>query len=262
MSSITTALRPYVLSIAGFDPSGGAGLVADAKAMEAQGVYGLTVATAITVQHESAFEQVEWLDSTLIINQIKILFQQYPIHFCKIGLIEHWELLQLVVDTLKSLQPTIFIVVDPIFRASAGFDFKHSTSLEALKTWLPSIHLLTPNTQELARMDASGKDLQTIAQELAQYTSILHKGGHNEVQKGVDILWYEGKSYALQPTHLSAYEKHGSGCVLSASIIAQLAQGKSLLDACRAAKHYITSFLDSNPSLLGYHYYNNNSNEI
>ncbi|MFK7796407.1 MAG: hydroxymethylpyrimidine/phosphomethylpyrimidine kinase [Aureispira sp.] len=261
MSSITTALRPYVLSIAGFDPSGGAGLVADAKAMEAQGVYGLTVATAITVQHESAFEQVEWLDSTLIISQIKILFQQYPIYFCKIGLIENWDLLQLVVATLRSLQPTIFIAVDPIFRASAGFDFNHTTSSEALKTWLPSIHLLTPNAQELARMDASTKDLLGVAQALGHYTAILYKGGHNKVQKGVDILWYKGSSYALKPTHLSAYEKHGSGCVLSASIIAHLAKGKTLLDACRAAKHYITLFLDSNPSLLGYHYHNNHSNE-
>jgi hydroxymethylpyrimidine/phosphomethylpyrimidine kinase len=257
MSNNTTALRPYVLSIAGFDPSGGAGLVADAKAMEAQGVYGLTVATAITVQHESVFEQVEWLDSTLIINQIKILLKQYPIHFCKIGLIENWDLLRLVVSTLRSLQPAIFIVVDPIFRASAGFDFEHTTSSEALKTWLPSINLLTPNAQELAQMDASGNDLLAIAQALAQHTALLYKGGHNKVQKGVDILLYEGTSYELKPTHLSAYDKHGSGCVLSACIVAHLAQGKTLLEACRAAKHYITAFLDSNAGLLGYHYDNN-----
>lgn len=261
MSSTKTVLRPYALSIAGFDPSGGAGLVADAKAMEAQGVYGLTVATAITVQHESAFEQVKWLDSTLIISQLKILLKQYPIHFCKIGLIENWDLLQLVVATLRSLQPAIFIVVDPIFRASAGFDFEHSTSSEALKAWLPSINLLTPNAQELARMDTSGKDLLTTAQELANYTAILYKGGHNKVQKGVDILLHEGASYKLQPSHLSAYEKHGSGCVLSASIVAQLAKGKTLPEACSVAKQYITPFLDSNPSLLGYHYNNNHSNE-
>lgn len=261
MSSTTTTLRPYVLSIAGFDPSGGAGLVADAKAMEAQGVYGLTVATAITVQHESVFEEIEWLDSDLIISQIKILFKRYSIRFCKIGLIKNWDLLQLIVTTLRSLQPAIFIVVDPIFRASAGFDFKHTTSSEALKTWLPSINLLTPNAQELARMDVSGKNLLRMAQELASYTAILYKGGHNEVQKGVDILLYEGTHYDLKPTHLSTYEKHGSGCVLSASIVAHLARGKNLVEACQAAKKYITSFLDSNSSLLGYHFSNNYSNE-
>lgn len=258
MSENTTTFRPCALSIAGFDPSGGAGLVADAKAMEAQGVYGLTVVTAITVQHESAFERVEWVDQTLITAQIKLLLQQYPVYYCKIGLIENWEVLQLVTQTIRALQPSIFIVVDPIFKASAGFDFEHITSLEGLSSWLPSIDLLTPNAQELTHIASSSnhKQLLTIAKQLAQYTTVLYKGGHNIVQKGVDILLHQGDCHYLQPPNLSPYEKHGSGCVLSASIVAHLAKGLPLLEACKAAKHYTTQFLDSTPSLLGYHYNN------
>lgn len=256
MSETTTTIRPYALSIAGFDPSGGAGLVADAKAMEAQGVYGLTVATAITVQHESVFERVEWVDKELIVQQIKLLFQQYPIEFCKIGLVQNWEVLQLITKTLRELAPSIFIVVDPIFRASAGFDFEHQTTLEALTTWLPSINLLTPNAQELARIARPETSFLQTAEELAQYTAILYKGGHNVAQKGVDILLHQEDVYYLPPPFLSPYEKHGSGCVLSASLVAHLAKGLDLLAACKAAKEYTTQFLASNPSLLGYHYNN------
>ncbi|MGH1335197.1 MAG: hydroxymethylpyrimidine/phosphomethylpyrimidine kinase [Aureispira sp.] len=256
MAGNTASRRPYTLSIAGFDPSGGAGLVADAKAMEAQGAYGLTVATAITVQHESVFERVEWLDQELILQQIGLLMTQYPIQFCKIGLMENWDVLQSVTQHLRALQPTIFIVVDPIFRASAGFDFEHATSVEALAAWLPTIDLLTPNAQELARMAVSPNDLLATAEELAQQTSILYKGGHNVEQKGVDILLHQGEQHQLPPLYLSPYEKHGSGCVLSASIIAHLAQGKTLLEACKTAKLYTTQFLNSTPSLLGYHYHN------
>lgn len=253
MSSIATTLRPYVLSIAGFDPSGGAGLVADAKALEAQGAYGLTVATAITVQHESVFRKVEWLDKQLIKEQLQLLLEQYPIHYCKIGLIENWELLQELVELMKSYHSSMYIVVDPIFRASAGFDFKHATSLEDLMTWLPNIDLLTPNAQELAVMNPSQKELLITAQQLAKKTAVLYKGGHNVTQKGVDVLLCKEQQFVLPPPFLSAYEKHGSGCVLSASIVGQLAKGLPLLEACRAAKKYTTSFLNSNPNLLGYH---------
>ena len=252
MSSPKTT-RPYTLSIAGFDPSGGAGLVADAKAMEAQGAYGLTVATAITVQHESVFERVQWVEPTLIIQQLTLLLQRYPVHYCKIGLIENWQVLQVLTAALRQLQPQLFIVVDPIFRASAGFDFEHQTSLQALQAWLPQIDLLTPNAQELAKMAPKADTLLATAEKLAQWTSILYKGGHNVLQKGVDILLTQGQVHYLPPPHLSNYEKHGSGCVLSASIVAQLAQGLPLLEACRVAKAYTTQFLDSNPSLLGYH---------
>jgi hydroxymethylpyrimidine/phosphomethylpyrimidine kinase len=246
--------RPYALSIAGFDPSGGAGFLADAKAMEVQEVYALTVATAITVQHESVFEAVEWVKVDLIKQQIKLLFQRYPVRFCKIGLIENWEVLSEITNLLLSLNPSIKIVVDPIFRASAGFNFHQNVGLEDLKEWLKNIYLLTPNAQELARINAKESDLMNVAHSLSRYCNVLYKGGHNETQKGTDFLFVGNEVSELSPKEIVRYEKHGSGCVLSAVIVANLALGHDLQEACEKAKEYITRFLNSNETLLGYHY--------
>lgn len=246
--------RPYALSIAGFDPSGGAGFLADAKAMEAHKVYALTVATAITVQHESVFQAVEWVKVDLIKQQIKLLFQKYPVDFCKIGLVENWEVLLEISHLLLSLNPSIKIVVDPIFRASAGFDFHQNVSIKHLEKWLTKIYLLTPNAQELARINARESDLIKVAHSLSQYCHILYKGGHNEAQKGTDFLFLGDKVQELPPKEIVHYEKHGSGCVLSAAIVANLALGHDLHRACEKAKAYITRFLNSNETLLGYHY--------
>ena len=236
--------RPYALSIAGFDPSGGAGLLADAKTMEAHQVYGLTVTTAITVQHESVFQAVEWLNVSLIKQQINLLFQKYPINFCKIGLIENWDVLSEITNLLLTLNPTIKIVVDPIFRASAGFDFHQNVTIEHLKKWLLNIYLLTPNAPELARIKDNQSDLMEVAQSLSAYCNVLYKGGHNEAQKGTDFLFTGHKIEALAPKAIASYEKHGSGCVLSAAIVSNLALGHDLYAACEKAKTYITHFLN------------------
>jgi hydroxymethylpyrimidine/phosphomethylpyrimidine kinase len=246
--------RPYALSIAGFDPSGGAGFLADAKTMEAHKVYALTVATAVTVQHESVFQAVEWVKVDLIKQQINLLFQKYPVSCCKIGLIENWDVLLEITNLLLALNPRIKIVVDPIFRASAGFDFHENVNIEHLKKWLLNIYLLTPNAQELARINEKESDLMDVAHSLSEYCNILYKGGHNETQKGTDFLFAGHKIHELTPTEIVPYEKHGSGCVLSAAIVANLALGHDLYTACEKAKAYITRFLNSNETLLGYHY--------
>lgn len=245
--------RPYVLSIAGFDPSNGAGIVADAKAMEACQVYGLTVCTAITVQHESVIEQVEWLEPALIKAQIKLLLGKYPVDFCKIGLIENWTLLLEITELLLAINPKIKIVVDPIFRASSGFNFHHNIQIEAIQKWLHNIYLLTPNAKELSRLNTGDQTLAAVAQNLAKNCAVLYKGGHNPTDFGVDFLYDNHKVTRLEPKRLAQYEKHGSGCVLSSVITANLALGHDLETACRIGKDFITDFLDSSPTLLGYH---------
>ena len=245
--------RPYVLSIAGFDPSAGAGVVADAKTMEQCGAYGLTVCSAVTVQHESVFKTVEWTKPSLILAQMDLLFQRYQIDVCKIGLIENWELLKIITQRLIAYNPTIKIIVDPIFRASAGFDFHQNVTIDALKSWLQDIYLLTPNAKELARIGAGKTDLMEVAQDLAVYCHLLYKGGHNLEQLGTDYLLMGREIHVLKPEQEVFYEKHGSGCVLSAAIAAYLAFGNDLLESCTQAKNYIAPYLNSNSSLLGFH---------
>ena len=247
-------IRPYVLTIAGYDGSSGAGLTADIKTMEQIGVYGLSVCTAITVQHESVFKTVKWIDIDLIKQQIILLIRKYPIDFCKIGLVENEQILQTIIHLLTDNCPDVKIVLDPVFSASAGFNFDYNLGYNDYQNILNKIYLLTPNAHELGQIGEDSKDLMLTAKKLMQYCNVLYKGGHNENQKGTDILFEGSNIHILEPKEQIYYEKHGSGCVLSAALVSYLALGCELLDASKSAKDYISSFLISNDRLLGYHF--------
>ena len=140
--------RHFALTIAGFDPSGGAGLLADIKTFEANQVYGLGVCTALTVQHENRFDSVQWVESELIIKQAKILFEKYSIQYVKIGLVKSLDDLSKIITALLTWNPDITIIWDPILKASAGFNFHDEISTITLKTILKHIYVLTPNLPE------------------------------------------------------------------------------------------------------------------
>ena len=113
--------RPTVLSIAGFDPSGGAGILADIKTFEFCDSYGMGVVSSITYQNDIAFEGVEWLNSEQIMNQFKVLKKRFDFEYIKIGLIESLEVLNQLIDKLIKESPSVKIIWDPILRASATF---------------------------------------------------------------------------------------------------------------------------------------------
>ncbi|WKN32244.1 hydroxymethylpyrimidine/phosphomethylpyrimidine kinase [Porifericola rhodea] len=245
--------RPYVLSIAGFDPSGGAGLLADSKTFEALEVTGLGVCSAITVQHESAFKNCQWVLLDTIKEQVDILFQQYPIRHCKIGLVESWDILQQLVSLLKQHQPDIRITLDPVLKASAGYNFHEDKQANTLHNLLEELYLLTPNTEEALRLQAEATAYEA-AEFLSEHCYVLLKGGHNAEEPGVDHLYVSGIQVAtLHASNSQVYPKHGSGCVLSSAITAYLALGFALPEACRRAKSYTESFLSSSKGLLGHH---------
>ena len=118
--------RPYVLTIAGFDPSGGAGLIADIKTFEALKVYGLSVCTANTIQNDIDFKSCYWVDIEIIKHQIAILFDRFRIDYVKIGIIKNWEILNTIIDLLLRKNAEIKIVLDPVLRSSSNFDFHAS----------------------------------------------------------------------------------------------------------------------------------------
>ena len=119
----TNPKRPYVLSIAGFDPSGGAGVLADVKTFEANKVYGFGVMSALTFQNDSEFEKVEWIPLEKIMEQISVLQKRFQFEYIKIGLIENLEVLNQLILNLKSNISNPKIIWDPILKATAGFDF-------------------------------------------------------------------------------------------------------------------------------------------
>lgn len=246
-------LRPYVMSLAGFDPTAGAGILADIKCFEQLQVYGFGVCTALTVQTDDTFLRNDWLDARQIIDQAAPLLDKFEVKACKIGLIKDLDTLHEVLVFLKLKVPGIKIVLDPVLKASAGYTFHNwEEGLEKLVPILSQLNLITPNYPEMQVLSGD-----TAAQEAARlwsaYCPVLLKGGHISTATGTDYLFEAGGLRMLEPGVQQVYQKHGSGCVLSAAITASLAKGYNTYEACRLAKKYIEQFLNSNPSLLGYH---------
>jgi hydroxymethylpyrimidine/phosphomethylpyrimidine kinase len=240
---MTTFSKPFVLSIAGHDPCAGAGLTADIKTFEAHGVYGLSVVTALTVQNDSEFKQVQWVDIDLIKAQTEILFEKYDIPVAKIGLIQNDQVLQQVVKHLKKLNANIKIVWDPILKSSSGFDFKNVETNNF--DFLRDLFLITPNQMEFDYLKEKGIDLQVC--------NCLLKGGHRNTHKGTDVLVSKGQSYEIKGDSFKGKTKHGTGCTLSASIVANMALGDEVLKACEKGKKYVEQFILSADGNLGIH---------
>jgi hydroxymethylpyrimidine/phosphomethylpyrimidine kinase len=245
--------RPFALTIAGFDPSGGAGLLADIKTFEANQIYGLGVCTALTVQHENRFDSVQWVDNELIIEQAKLLFEKYSIQYVKIGLVKSLDDLSKIITALLSWNPEVIIIWDPILKASTGFNFHDEINVSTLIMILKQIYVLTPNLPEANLLVNDSLNTEQKALILAENCAVFLKGGHGDLDESKDVLFYQNQRFEYFAKRIIQGEKHGSGCVLSSAITANLAKGFPLEKACEEAKKYITAFLGSNNSLLGYH---------
>jgi hydroxymethylpyrimidine/phosphomethylpyrimidine kinase len=244
--------RPIVLSIAGLDPSAGAGLLADIKTFEQHKVYGLGICSAQTLQTETEFLSVRWEKSADIVTALEKMLMHYEVKAVKIGIVEDISVLLKIVSAINGIDKDIKIIVDPILRSSSGFTFwKSNISESILKEVLPRVYLLTPNYDEMGLI--TGQDAKSSAEELSMYCNILLKGGHNKGEPAIDYLFMKGESDKIFPETVSFSSKHGSGCVLSSSITANLALGFELPAACRLAKNYIERFLSGSETLLGYH---------
>lgn len=242
----------YPLSIAGFDPCGGAGVLADCKVFEAHEHIGFGVNTSITYQNENEFDGVDWLSTKQIIKQLEPLFRKYTIEFVKIGLIKDLNTLTEIIQYLKAQNSSIYIIWDPILKASAGFEFHSHIEQKELERICHDLYLITPNWQEMKRLYPS-LDPEVAAQQLSIYCPVLLKGGHNPTSKGTDYLYRYNQKKAFESNKLTLPSKHGSGCVLSSAILSQLCLGHNLEDSIKEAKTYITEYLDSSEKLLGLH---------
>jgi hydroxymethylpyrimidine/phosphomethylpyrimidine kinase len=245
-------IRPYALTIAGFDPSAGAGVLADIKTLEASGVYGLAACTALTVQNDVRFERVSWVPLPDIQEQVRLLLVRFPVDVVKIGLIENLPALLELIRWLKAYKSTLQIVWDPVLRATAGYEFHARPAPDLLQAICHELALLTPNRLEaLALLPAA--TAEEAAATLAAWCPVLLKGGHAQSAHATDVLLAGSGRHEFSAPRLRHGAKHGSGCVLSAAVLARLALGDDLPTACQAGKAYTAAFLGSNDSLLGYH---------
>lgn len=255
-----TMQRPFVLSVAGLDPSAGAGILADIKTFEQLKVYGLVVNTANTLQTDECFLSIKWSDTDFMLRSIEMLAARFEIAAVKIGILPSLETLCMVIEKIKDAWPAAALVWDPVLKSTTGHRFFRPT--ENRERWVSissKLTLITPNLQEAGPLavatgyvSKSGSPAEAAAY-LADYCPVFLKGGHDTLRPGEDTLLWGKEVVKLQAEMTGHSSKHGSGCVLSAAITAKLALGASLLGACKEGKSYTEKFLLSTPTLLGTH---------
>lgn len=230
------------LTIAGFDPSSGAGLTTDLATLQHFGLKGLAVCTAITYQNNNHFKGIDWLASQKIIEQITVLNQEFDFEFIKIGLIENGDSLLKVIVFLLDRNPNIKIIWDPILSASSGFDFHVEKGIQNLEKILAKTWLITPNKKEAKKLFGilNEKKLQKISSDYQ--TNILVKSFKDNETSISDLLIHQNLTQIIDCQKIKS-SIHGSGCKLSSAILAHLFKGKELVESCQLAQDYLKNLL-------------------
>lgn len=236
---------PVALSIAGSDPSGGAGLQADLRTFTCFGVYGAGVPTSVTVQDTRGVRRVEPLDPALVREQIAVVLEDLSPGAVKIGLLPDAAIVEAVAASL-SARPEIAVVLDPVLVATSGDVLAPETALAALvRELLPRAAVVTPNLAEAARLagcpvvGASSLVDAARAIQARGAAAVLVKGGHLEGEAIDILLTRDGEILELRATRIPGPAVHGTGCALSSAIAARLACGDALTVAAATAKRWL-----------------------
>ena len=245
--------RPFVLTIAGFDPSAGAGILADIKTFEKLKTYGIAIPTAFTIQTENQFVEMEWVTIEKVVFQIELFLKAYKIEAIKIGIVSSLSDLKFIIRKIRSIDSKVPIIWDTVLKSTTEFSFLEIENQQDLEFILQAIQLITPNQDEVLKLIPNAISVEENLNYLRNHTAVLWKGGHKKEIKGTDILFMKNKEITIHPTLGNCSEKHGSGCVLSSAIAAYLCFDENLEQACRKAKLYTEKILQSNLSKLAYH---------
>lgn len=245
---------PVALTIAGSDPSGGAGLQADLKTFHRFGVYGEAVVTLITVQNTRGVTRVSPLDPELVTAQIQAVLEDIPPRAAKVGALGSREIVEAVAR--EAARFSFPLVVDPVMISKHGARLIDENAARALiEKLIPRTFLLTPNLDEAAALtglvveDRDG--MARAAEKLASFgaANVLVKGGHLKGD-ALDLLYLnDGKIREFTTPRIETRHTHGSGCTYSAAVTAELAKGTPLADAVARAKTFITEAIRTAPGL-------------
>lgn len=242
-----------VLSIAGLDPSGGAGLLADIKVFHQMNVTGFGVTTAVTYQNESELIGLKWLNWEEIKSQLDALFRAYTITTAKIGIVENFDVLDKIITYLKSKSKKMFIVWDPIFSSSSGYEFHQSIIPNQLLKTLTKLDLFTPNIPEMEKV-LELLEFESFNQ-LIPITNFILKGGHGEGDVIEDSLYLQnGECITIRQVRLKALDKRGTGCTFSSVIAASQFLEHSMEKSFHLANDYVQKLLKSSEEKLGLHH--------
>jgi hydroxymethylpyrimidine/phosphomethylpyrimidine kinase len=242
------------LSIAGSDPSGGAGLQADLKTFHRMGVYGEAVVTLITVQNTRGLRRVEVLAGELVAEQLHAVITDIPPKAAKTGALGSLAVVEAVAQAAAAF--AFPLVVDPVMLSTNGVALMNQEARHAFaEKLLPLAFLLTPNLDEASELTGievhDPQSMTKAAEKLIQMgaANVLVKGGHLEGD-AIDVLvTRSGVHREFRVPKIATPNTHGTGCTYSAAITAELAKGKELTEAIRIAKAFITEAIRTNPGL-------------
>jgi len=239
---------PIILTIAGSDSSGGAGIQADLKTIAAHGCYGASVITALTAQNTRGVTAVHIPPAEFLSEQLRTTISDFPPAAVKIGMLPNAECVRAVAETLADLPCPV--VLDPVMVATSGARLAESEAVQVmLQTLFPLVSLITPNLREaevLCDIEIKTAFDMALAVKVIGYPVLL-KGGHFGGDEANDLLYFDGNATWLRAKRLPVTDTHGTGCTLSTAIACNLALGHDLMESAKLAKAWLTGMLKEKP---------------
>jgi hydroxymethylpyrimidine/phosphomethylpyrimidine kinase len=252
---MTSPIQPVCLTIAGLDPSGGAGVVADIKTFAAFGCFGAAAIASVTFQNTTGVFGAENMWAKTVRQQLEPVFDDYDVGAVKTGMLPTKEIIETVAEIIQERMPKYF-VVDPVVRSTSGFDLINDAALAVLCEMLfPLATIVTPNLPEAERITGTeitdAESLRFAADKIRSMgaTNLLIKGGHSAGRRAIDTLFYEGGVHEFDSEFIKTTSTHGTGCTLATAIAANLALGKELYASIRSAKDYVTEAIRTAPGI-------------
>jgi len=237
---------PTVLTIAGSDSGGGAGIQADLKTIAALGAYGASAITALTAQNTQGVRAIHSVPADFLKSQLEAVFEDIQVDAVKIGMINTIEVAQIIAEILDRFQPE-FVVFDPVMVSTSGSKLIQDETIEVLwKELFSRVDLITPNLDEarilVGRNISNVGDMTEAAQEMIDKgcNAVLLKGGHLIAPKLFDVFIQKGEAPVIFETdHIPSENVHGTGCTLSSAIAGYVALGNTLQEGIQSAKNYV-----------------------
>lgn len=245
-------VRPFprgaVLSLAGSDSGGGAGIQADTKTITLLGSYAATVLTALTAQNTRGVSSIHGLPPSFVLDQLETVLSDIPVDIIKTGMLHTPSIIAAVAEKLRERKVMIPLVIDPVMVAKGGAALLEREAVQVFcDQLLPQAYLLTPNIPEverlLGRSIRSEKEMEQAARDLHSLgaANVLVKGGHLTGRQATDILFDGSQCHAFSSERFFTSNTHGTGCSYASAIAAFLAQGEPLLTATEKAKKFIST---------------------
>ena len=248
-----------ILTIAGSDSGGGAGIQADLKSIHANGGFGLSVITSVTAQNTREVTRAFDLPTDLVDAQIDAIFSDFDVSALKTGMLSSTEIVRTVAEKLREYSPSN-IVIDPVTLSKSKYPLLQPDAIECLKAELmPLATVVMPNIPEaelLTDCEIQTLDDAKAAAKLIQgygCQSVLVKGGHLSGEKSTDVLYVDGDFTLFEAERIDTKNTHGTGCTYSAAIATHLGLGKDLITAIQSAKDYITNAIRYSLDIGGGH---------